>query len=181
MLRWLLRRQIAAFGRTFGYDVRHMLDMVDVDSEAALRFGRLTQLSRYRRDVPAAPWHAAHLRAALSEDCGPCVQLSVAMAERAGVAPEVLRGVLAGDYPALPEDVVLACRFADAILRHDAEAAALRPMIVARWGRRGLLSLSLSTLAARTFPAVKFALGHAQACTRATVAGAPVARLRHAA
>jgi len=181
MLRWLLRRRIAAFGRRFDYDVRYMLDMVEVDATAALRLGRLTQLSGYRRAVPAAPWHAAHIRAALSEDCGPCVQLNVTMAERAGVPGDLLRSVLGGDYAALPEDVVLACRFADAILRHDAEVETLRPMIVERWGRRGLLSLSLSTLAGRTFPAVKFALGHAQSCARVTVAGAPVTRLRHAA
>ena len=92
MLRWLLRRRIAAFGRTFGYDVSYMLDMVEVDPGAALRFGRLSQLSGYRRAVPATPWHAAHVRAALSEDCGPCVQLTVTMAgvpgcRRAGRGP----------------------------------------------------------------------------------------------
>ena len=181
MLRWLLRRRIAAFGRAFDYDVTYMQEMLDIDPEAARRFGRLIGLSRYRRGIPAAPWHAAHIRAALHEDCGPCVQLSVTMAERRGVPAAVLRAAFTGDLAAMPPDVALACRFADAILRRDQETDALRAQVLAQWGRRGLLSLSLTTLAARTFPALKFALGHAHSCSRVVVGGAPVARLRHAA
>lgn len=181
MLRWLLRRRIVAFGRSFDYDVGYMLDMLTTDPRAALRFGRLTQLSGYRRVVPAAPWHGAHIRAALSEDCGPCVQLCVTMAERAGVAASAVRAVLAADYAALPPDVALACRFADAVLRHDAAVEELRPRVLAAWGKRGLLSLSLSVLTGRTFPAVKFALGQAPACVRVTVGGAAVTQLRRAA
>ncbi len=181
MLRWLLRRRIAAFGRTFDYDVTYMQEMLDTDPEAARRYGRLSALSRYRSGIPAAPWHAAHLRAALSEDCGPCAQLSITMAERAGVPAPVLRAAFTGDFAALSPDVALACRFADAILRRDPETDTLRAQVLAQWGRRGLLSLSLSVLAARTFPAVKFALGHAQSCSRVVVDGAPVVRLRHAA
>ena len=181
MLRWLLRRRIAAFGRAFDYDVTYMLEMLDTDPDAARRFGRLMQFSRYRRGIPAVPWHAAHLRAALHEDCGPCAQLAITMAERAGVPAAVLRAAFTGDFAAMSADVALACRFADAILRHDPETDALRAQVLAQWGRRGLLSLSLSVLGARTFPAVKFALGHAHACSRVVVEGAPVARLRHAA
>lgn len=181
MLRWLLRRRIAAFGRTYDYDVSYMLEMVATDTAGALRFGRLMQLSGYRRDVPAAPWHAGHIRAALSEDCGPCVQLSITMAERGGVPADVLRAVVDGDFAALPPDVALACRFADAILRHDAAVEALRSQVLAQWGKRGLLSLSLSVLGARTFPALKFALGHARSCVRVRVGNAMVTPLRHAA
>lgn len=40
MLRWLLRRRIAAFGRAFDYDVSYMMEMLDTDPDAARRFGR---------------------------------------------------------------------------------------------------------------------------------------------
>ena len=114
----------------------------------------------------------------MAEDCGPCTQLAVGMAERAGVAPGVLRAVLAADVPAMPEGVALAFRFARAVLEHAPEADALLDRVIQRWGRRGLASLAFAITSARLFPTLKFAQGHARACSRVTVGGVatPVAR-----
>jgi hypothetical protein len=78
----------------------------------------------------------------MAEDCGPCSQLAVTMAERQGVAPAVIKAIVAGDEHAMTPDAALAYRFAQAVLRHDPGADALREQIVARWGRRALVSLA---------------------------------------
>jgi hypothetical protein len=39
----------------------------------------------------------------MAEDCGPCTQLAVTMAEQEGVAPEILRAIIAGDVHAMPD------------------------------------------------------------------------------
>jgi hypothetical protein len=181
MLSWLMRRRIAAFERAYDYPMDYARDILEASPRALFLYGRIAALANYRRQVPAAAFHAAKIVAAKAEDCGPCTQLAVTMAERAGVAPAQLRAVLAGDAPAMSAEVALAYRFALAVLAHDPGADDLRAAVVARWGRQGLISLALAIAAVRLFPTVKYALGHAQSCTRVTVAGSPVAVLRQAA
>ena len=109
----------------------------------------------------------------MAEDCGPCTQLVVTMAEREGVSPPTLRAILAGEQGALPPDAALGFRFARAVLARDvAEGDRLREEVVSRWGRKGLVTLALTIAASRIFPAVKYALGHGHACVQVRVAGA---------
>jgi len=171
MLKWLFRRQIAGFERTWNYDSSYARDMLDADPKALLAFGKVMGLSRYRKDVPVAPYYAAKIVSVMAEDCGPCTQLVVDMAAREGVAPEVLRAIVARDVEAMPDDVALAAGFADATLRHAPEAEAKRQAVLDCWGRRGLVSLAFAILAGRMFPTVKYALGHGHACMRITIAG----------
>ena len=181
MLKWLMRRWIAAFEQAYDYDMDYVRDMLEVSPRAVRVFGRVGALGQYRRDVPMEAYFAAKLVASRWEDCGPCTQLCVTMAEGAGVAPDMLRAVLARDERAMTEATRLGFRFAEAVLAHEAEADALRDEVVARWGRHAVISLSFGIAAARVFPTVKYALGYGKACTRVTIAGATVPVLRQAA
>jgi hypothetical protein len=181
MLRWLMRRRIAAFERAFDYPMDYAREILEVSPRAFLAYGRIAALAHYRRDLPLAAAYAATLVAAKAEDCGPCTQLAVTMAERDGVAPAQLRAVLAGDEKAMSAEVALGFRFAEAVLAHDLRADALREEIVGRWGRHALVSLAFAIAAVRVFPTVKYALGHGKACTRVVVGGSAMPVLRHAA
>ena len=174
MIRWALRRAIDGFERDYSYDASYMREMIDASPRAAWLFSRVTALGRFRRDLPIEAWYAAGITAVRHEDCGPCTQLAVTMAERAGVSPAVLRAVLADNPDAMPPEVALVWRFTRATLAHDAAADAYREAIVRRWGRRALVSVACTVTAARLYPTVKYALGHGKACTRVVVGGAPV-------
>ena len=171
MLRWFLRRQIGAFERTWNYDAGYMREMIDADPRAMLTFGKVQGLIKYRKGVPLAAWCAAGIVAVMAEDCGPCTQLGIDMAEREGVDPETLRAVVARDYAAMPYEVALAARFTEAALRHAPQAEDLREEVVRQFGQRGLISLAFAMVAARSFPTLKYALGHGQTCRRLTVGG----------
>jgi hypothetical protein len=171
MIRWFLRRQIAAFERTWNYDAAYIYELIDADPRAMLAFGKVQALTKYRKDVPQAAYTAAGVVAVMAEDCGPCTQLGVDMAQRAGVDPAILRALVARDYKAVPYEVALAARFAEATLRHAPEADDLREEVVRQFGKRGLISLAFAMLSARMFPTLKYALGHGRACTRITVGG----------
>src|SRR5215475_5246961 len=171
MLRWFLHRQVAAFERTWNYDASYLHELVDADPRAAIAFSRVIDLSQYRKDIPAAPHFAAGIVAVMSEDCGPCTQLTIDMAQRAGVDPAVLRAVVARDLTAMPEEVLLAVRFTEASLRHEPEADDLREEVLRRFGKRGLVSLAFAMTAARLYPTLKYAMGHGQACKRVTIGG----------
>lgn len=169
MLKWIARRRLDAFEQAFDYDVSYMREMLATSWAGFLRFSAIAKLAAHREDIPADAWHAAKLVATLAEDCGPCTQLGVKMAEAAGVSPAVLRGVLLDDEKAMGADVTLAVRFARAAIAHDSAADDLREQINARWGERAVLSLALAMAATRVFPAVKYALGHGKACARLRV------------
>jgi hypothetical protein len=137
-------------------------------------FSRAAAIGNYRKDVPLAAWTAAAITAVRHEDCGPCTQLGVSMAERAGVDPKVLRAVLTEDSTAMPDEVALAWRFTRATLDHDPSADRYREDIIERWGPRAVISLAFAIVASRVYPTVKYAMGHGKACTRIVVGGAAI-------
>jgi hypothetical protein len=174
MIKWLFRKAVNKFEREWKYDASYMRDLIDVSPRAAWIFSRAAALGQFRRDIPVEPWFAAGITAVRHEDCGPCTQLGVSMAERAGVSPAVLRAVLTDNPDAMPAEVRLVWNFTRSTLAHDIAADGYRDEIVKRWGRRALVSLSFAITAARIYPTVKYALGHGKACTRVVVGGAPV-------
>ncbi len=174
MIRWALRKTIGRFEREWDYDAGYMRDIIEASPRAAWLFARATALGRFRRDLPLDAWYAAGITAVRHEDCGPCTQLAVAMAERAGVPPPVLRAVLTDDAEAMPPAVALVWTFTRATLARDASADTYRNALVQRFGPRALVSVAFAITAARLYPTVKYALGRGHACTRIVVDGTPV-------
>lgn len=173
MMRWLVRRRIRKFEQEFDYDMSYAQEMFDSSPRAFFRFARISGLANHREKAPLEAWYAAKLAATLSEDCGPCTQLVVTMAEREGVNPAALRAVLAGDLAGMPADAALGYRFARTVLNRDlAEGERVRREVIARWGQKALVSLALAIAVSRVFPALKYGLGHGQACARVRVGGA---------
>jgi hypothetical protein len=174
VLNFLLRRRIAAFEVGFDYNMDYAREILAADRGAFMKFGGVMGFSAWRRDVPAAAYFAAKIAATAAEDCGPCTQLMVTMAERAGVPAATLRAVLAGDERAMGDEAALGWRFARAVLAHDSAAEMSRRRIAELWGQRAVISLSFAVTAGRLFPTLKYALGHGVACVRVSVAGAPM-------
>jgi hypothetical protein len=175
MIKWALHKATRRFERQWNYDAGYLHDTIDASPRAAWLFSRAAAIGQYRKDVPIEAWCAAGITAVRHEDCGPCTQLGVSMAQRAGVSPAVLRAVLSDDPDAMPADVELAWRFTRATLDHDPSADRYRDLIVERWGPRALVSIAFAITAARIYPTMKYALGHGKACMRVVVDGTPVA------
>jgi hypothetical protein len=171
MIRWFLRRWIDKFERTWNYDASYLRDLLDADPRAAMAFSKAAALNNYRKDVPPAVYFAAAILGTMSEDCGPCTQLGIDMAQRYGIDPAILRAIVSRDLTAMPFEVALAVRFTEASLSHAPEADDLREEVVRRFGKRGLVSLAFAMTASRLYPTLKYALGHGKACTRLTVGG----------
>ncbi len=178
MLKWLMRSQLKKFERTYGYDAAYVHAILDADAAAFMKLGRAMGMGHYRKGVPKEAWYAAKIVGAMAEDCGPCTQLCVVMAERDGVAPELVRAVVMGHDAELTEPVRLVVAFTRASLAHSLDADAYRDQIVAAWGPRGLVSVAFAMTMARLYPTLKYALGHGKACARIVVAGQPVIPLR---
>ena len=120
MLKWLMQKGIAAFERKWDYDASYVHELIDSHPLAVWKFSR-DRGNRLLSQGCAArgAWTAAASQPCASEDCGPCTQLGVAMAERSASIPKVLRAVLAETAAAMPPDVALAWRFTRATIDHD--------------------------------------------------------------
>lgn len=173
MIRWLIERKLRKFEQEFSYDTTYTREIMDGGLGAILQFSKAAKLSDYRKGVPLEAWYAAKVATIFAEDCGPCTQLVVKMAEREGVKAETLRAVLAGEASKLGPDEALAYEFARAVDQRDLHRSdELRKEVVRRWGQEGLVSLALMMTGTRMYPQVKYALGHGHACTLVRVAGA---------
>jgi hypothetical protein len=182
MLKWFMKRKLGTFGRSFGYDTGYAVDLVDGDAAAGIALARLSAAAAYRADAPASGWYAAKIVAAMSEDCGPCVQLAVTMAERGGVSASDLRAIVAGDVARMSADASLGYRFAMAVIERSDTLDELREEVAKQWGRKALGAISVNIATTRTFPTLEYALGHGQSCRSVEIGGTAVApaRLAHA-
>ena len=173
MLRYFLNRTITAFERRWNYDASYMRELLALSPWVFIKFGLVTSLGR-RREAPAAAMAAVGLVGTLTEDCGPCTQISVDLALAHGLPAATLQAILAGDMAGMGADAALGYAFARASLaRNLEEADTARDEVLRRWGQAGLTALSLTLMASRTYPTLKYALGHGRACSRVVVSGAP--------
>lgn len=171
MIRWFLDRQLRGFERRWGYDTAYARELLEADPFALIAFGLAGRIGAYRKGVPVDVHGAVQLVSVMAEDCGPCAQLGIDMALEAGVPPAVLRAVVERDFAAMPAEIALAVRWADASLARAPEADEMRDDIVRLWGQRGLISLAFALTAGRIYPTVKYAMGHGRACMRLNIAG----------
>lgn len=171
MLKRLFTRQIAAFESRYRYDMGYAHRLLRASRCAFLRFSLFARLAQHREGVAPAPYFAARLAGTLHEDCGPCTQLVLRMAEEAGVDAQTLRAIVGDDLAALDADTALALRYARAVLARAPEADELCAVAQARFGERGLASLALAIAWTRVYPTLKRGLGAAHACERLEIGG----------
>lgn len=171
MLKAFFRAQIRKFEKQWGYDAAYMHDLLDAGTGTFFRFSFVPTLG-HSKDAPAEAMAAAGIVGTLSEDCGPCTQISVDIATANGVEPGVLKGILIGDRLAMGETAALGYSFARAVLDRDLEGAdAAREEIARRWGQKAVVALGLALTTARMYPTLKYSLGHGRACEKVVVAG----------
>ena len=106
----------------------------------------------------------------MSEDCGPCAQLVVDMALKAGVDAAILAALARGDFHRAGADATLGYLYGQAVATNSPDAVKLSVDAEAKYGKRGLVSLALAVAGARVYPTLKRGLGHGAACQKLVVA-----------
>lgn len=175
MIKVLARRMLRAFSDRYQYDTGYLQALLQDDPAAFLKYALINIPAAHRRGIPAAPWWAARIRAALWEDCGPCVQLVCNKAIEAGVNTTAVSAIVSSDLAALDQDTALTLRFTEAVLARDPVADSLREQILQRWGQAGLVSLAMAISITRVYPSLKYVLGHGRSCSRLQIAQRTVA------
>lgn len=168
-MKYFAERGLDEFSKRYGYDVSYMRHMLDVSPAAFNKFAKLTDLSQHNESVPKEALYAAKIVGAVSEDCGPCVQLNVDMAREAGVAADQIEAILKRAPSAMSEDAALGFCFAEAMVHKLPSADEARESVRAQWGDAGVIDLTLAAQISRLFPMVKTALGFGKTCQKVTI------------
>jgi hypothetical protein len=172
VLRWLISRRLLAIERELGESLDYLRVMLRASLAAFFQFVKLTGVSRYRKVLPVPAFHLVQMLAAKHEDCGSCLQTTVTLAKRAGVASPLLTAVIAGKPDDLPEEFADLYRFVERVLRASHDEAELREKIRARYAPRGdaaLSEIALVLCSSRSFPVTKRVLGFATSCSQVKV------------
>lgn len=164
MIRWIANRLINMAERQTGQSADFMRDILRSSRGGFWKFALFLPLSRHRRHAPLVLWHLAHIGADMAEDCGPCTQIAVDMAGRAGVPAPTLELAVSGRLDDLAPLEALALRFGRAVSTGDLETEEMRQRLEDALGPAAMADLAIAIASARVFPTLKRALGHATAC-----------------
>ena len=174
MIKWFIHRYVRNMERRYDYDATYLHELADISTTAFRRFIKM-QLAggQWRAGAPKDAWFAVAIAGALVEDCGPCVQITTDMAVEGGMSPETIQALLSGASANL--DAQLGFDYGRALLTSGDDLDELRDTIVAKWGKKALVALSLRAMSGRNFPVLKRAMGHAKTCQRVRVGSAEIA------
>ncbi|HTW34544.1 MAG TPA: hypothetical protein VMD53_07995 [Rhizomicrobium sp.] len=169
MIKAFLHRSVAKLEKRYDYDAHYLHDVIDVSPSAFFKFGLFQVMSSHRDGAPIDAYCAARIAATLSEDCGPCTQLTVDMALAGGVDPKHIAALLRGDLEQAGQDAELGFRYGIAVSQNTPNAVALSAEVARRYGKRALVSMAYGVACSRVYPALKRGLGHGAACSKINV------------
>jgi hypothetical protein len=170
MLKSWIHKQIGKLESGYGYDAGYLHGIVDVSTVAAIKFRLFQRFAHHHDQMPRDLGFAARIAATIGEDCGPCAQLSVDMALKAGVPAAMIAALLRGDLAAAGDEAALGFRYGAAIAGHSPDVVMLAEEIERHYGKRALVSLAFNVAGVRVYPALKRGLGYGATCTRIQVA-----------
>lgn len=173
MIGYLLHKYLSAFERRYSYDATYLHELADMSPRDFYRFAKVQMALQSKHHAPRDALQAAVIGGALVEDCGPCVQIASDRAVEAGMSSETIKALLSGQPT--NADAQLGFDYSRALLNGSENLDDLRAAVEARWGKRGLIALTFMAMAARNFPVLKRALGHAKTCKRVRVGGTDIA------
>src|SRR6185295_767039 len=138
LLTWMLKQGEKVIGKV---DMDYAYHLRDVAPWSLLRYSLINAVATPRKVTSPEVYHAVGLAAAMVEDCGPCVQIHVNLAQRERVSAELLRNLVARKLDRVPREVATAFNYGEKVSRGelaDEERDALR----AKFGEQGLIELA---------------------------------------
>lgn len=165
----LIEIKLKNFEKVTGESVEYMRELLRHSLPGFFLFVLFMPLSSYRGKLSKEAFHLARISAIKYEDCGPCLQMVVTMAARAGVDHGLIRNTLENDKSTLSEEWVVVLAFVQATVENNVNLNEARAAVTELLGERAVTDLALVIASVRVYPMVKRAMGYARSCSKVQI------------
>ena len=147
-----ITRQIDAQEQTLGVPLEYLRHIAATSRSAFFKFAFLTPMAHHRTAVSVAAQAVAHILASRHADCGTCLQISVNLAQKAGVPVTVIQAVLDDEPADLTEALADVYAFVKNVLEEGGSDDELRERVHHRYGDEGMVDLAFAVATAQMYP-----------------------------
>ena len=164
-----LAATISQYEQHTGHDLTFMRAILRGSEEALTRFMNFMPLAEYGEAASKEALAVVRLVGTRSEDCGPCLQIVVDLAQKSGVDGDLIQAVLDRDTASMEPVLARVHAFAEAVCERSADAETLRLELEDELGHAVMVELALGIASTRLFPVVKRGLGFSESCSKVNV------------
>lgn len=163
---FLIKRAFAAFGKKYNYDVDYMLEMAEIYPAKAWQFALIAPLFEHFSAVPVDVYYAVKIYAAKLAGCGPCLELTLNMAQQASIEKQQIAYLILDDVAKMSPQILLGYKYALAVDQNDADLLELIDEVKIEYGKKGLWDLANAFTFGQYYPKLKRGIGEAVSCRR---------------
>ncbi len=161
------KTSLESFENHYKYDASYLHEVLDASPEGFEAFSKFGDMGMFRKILSPEVFFVSKIASAQTEDCGPCTELNVRMAQEAGVGDNIIRCTLSGN--GLSDELEAVRQFSIAVAFNEVKPGQVEEMKDA-YGREGLAELALCIASMRVYPCMKRALGFDQSCAVTRIA-----------
>jgi len=166
MWRTLFRKKLQEFERATGESPAFMARILDKKPSLFFYILLFMPLLRHRRQLPKEAFHIARIIAVKQEDCGECLQTSVALAAMDDMPAQWIEYALSERWDALPKPLNLVAEFVYLLGKNDPHYESVRLVLKEYYTSGAMLELASAIASGRYFPTAKKAAGMALSCQK---------------
>lgn len=157
------RATLEQFGEHFDYDIGYIIQLLDDSPEAYQTFAAAQAMPNFHKVLPLDVFFVAKTAVMKTEDCGPCMNLSLKMGAEQGIDRELLKAVVM-DPQSLPPHLRDIHDHAVAVIRNENDDADRMERIRNHYGIEAFAELAVVIVGCRIYPTLKRAMGMANFC-----------------
>lgn len=151
------------FAQHYDYDNGYIVQLLEDSPAAYQAFAAAQAMPNIHQVLPVEAFFVAKIAVMKTEDCGPCLNLSLKMGAEQGLQRELLKKAVA-DPQSLPQHLRDIHDHAVAVIRNENDDADRMERIRNHYGMEAFAELAVVIVGCRIYPTLKRAMGMANHC-----------------
>ncbi|MFN3153508.1 hypothetical protein [Bremerella sp.] len=157
------RAALEQFAQHYDYDNGYIVQLLEDSPAAYQAFAAAQAMPNIHQVLPVEAFFVAKIAVMKTEDCGPCLNLSLKMGAEQGLERELLKKAVA-DPQSLPQQLRDIHDHAVAVIRNENDDADRMERIRNHYGMEAFAELAVVIVGCRIYPTLKRAMGMANHC-----------------
>ncbi|QDU74857.1 hypothetical protein Pan97_18750 [Bremerella volcania] len=157
------RASLEQFAQHYDYDNGYIVQLLEDSPEAFQAFAAAQAMPNIHKALPLDAFFVAKTAVMKTEDCGPCLNLSLKMGVEQGIDRELLK-IAVKDPQSLPQKLRDVHDHVVAVIRNENDDADRMERIRNHYGIEAFAELAVVIVGCRIYPTLKRAMGMANHC-----------------